>query len=175
MIRLKTIDKVLAKIEQWLIMALLTLMVTLTFLHVALRALYRYAHFQWANIFLGHVDWTEILVRLLVLWITLLGASLLTRDNRHIKIDLMSTLLPVKWQPLRESILSIGCVLISAFMLKASIEFLKIEISFGGQLFQGFPSWLGQMIIPIGFSLILFRFLLRSIDHTVAFFRGDRV
>ncbi len=173
MIRLKAIDEVLAKIEHWLIIAFLTLMVTLTFLHVALRALYRYAHLQWANTLLGYVDWTEIIVRLLVLWITLLGASLLTRENRHIKIDLMSTLLPVKWQPLRESILSTGCVLITAFMLKASIEFLKIEISYGAQSFQGFPSWLGEMIIPIGFSLILFRFLLRSIHHTLTFFRGN--
>jgi TRAP-type C4-dicarboxylate transport system permease small subunit len=171
---LRIIDTTIARLEKWVIVVLLTLMVTLTFLHVTLRALYRYVHLQWANTLLGHVDWTEIFVRLLVLWVTFLGASLLTRDHRHIKIDIMSAILPQKWQPLRESILSLGCVLICALMLQASINFLQIELSFGGSLFPGFPSWLGQMIIPTGFSLILFRFILRTIDQTIIFFRGKQ-
>ncbi|MBN1851039.1 MAG: TRAP transporter small permease [Deltaproteobacteria bacterium] len=169
---LKIIDTIISKLERWLIITLLSAMVTLTFLHVSLRALYRYAHLQWANEFLGFIDWTEIFVRLMVLWITFLGASLLTRDGKHIKIDLMSTLLPKKWQPFREAFLSIGCVLICIFLLKASVAFLMIERSFGGVLFLGLPSWFGQMIIPVGFSLILFRFILRIIYQSIDLLRG---
>ena len=174
MILLKTIDKAIARIEGWLIIASVTLMVSLTFLHVILRALYRYANLQWANMLLGTIDWTEILVRLLVLWVTFFGASLLTRDNKHIKIDLMSSILPLKWQPVRELILSLGSMLICILMLKASIDYIKIEISFGGQLFPGFPIWAGQWVIPAGFALILFRFLLRGIEQTLMLFRGQQ-
>jgi TRAP-type C4-dicarboxylate transport system permease small subunit len=53
-------------------------------------------------------------------------------------------------------------------MLKASISYVRMEASFGGDLFAGLPNWIGQLILPIGFSLILFRFLLRAVDETVA-------
>ena len=71
---LRLIDKGLAKVEGWLIVIFLGLMVTLTFLQVILRALYTHGHVQWANAIMGQVDWTEPFVRLLVLWITFLGA-----------------------------------------------------------------------------------------------------
>jgi len=50
------------------------------------------------------VDWFEPFVRLLVLWLTFLGASLITKENKHIKIDLMGSLLPDKWLPFRDII-----------------------------------------------------------------------
>ncbi len=171
---LRSIDKILARVEGWLIVIFLSLMVTLTFFHVILRALYTHAHFKWANVILGQVDWTEPFVRLLVLWITFLGASLLTSDNRHIKIDLMPAILPPQWLPFRELFLSMVCVLISFIMLKASIYYVKIEMEFGGHLFLELPTWVGQLILPIGFSMILFRFFLRGIDQVLEILRGDR-
>jgi TRAP-type C4-dicarboxylate transport system permease small subunit len=119
---------------------------------------------------MGHLDWSESLVRLLVLWLTFLGASLLTGENRHIKIDLFSTLLPQKWLPLREFILSIVCILISAIMFTVCVNYVKMEMEFGGTLFLRLPNWMGQLILPAGFLFILFRFCLRAIDqgHEIA-------
>jgi TRAP-type C4-dicarboxylate transport system permease small subunit len=167
---LKWLDKQLAVIEGWLIVAFLWFMVVLTFAQVCLRGLYTHAHLRWANILMGHMDWSESFVRLLVLWLTFLGASLLTGENKHIKIDLFSTLLPKKWLPLREFVLSIVCILISAIMFKVCIDYIKIEMEFGGTLFLDLPNWVGQLILPAGFALILFRFLVRAIDqgHEIA-------
>jgi len=164
---LRLIDKGLAKVEGWLIVVFLGLMVTLTFLQVIFRALYTHGHVQWANAIMGEVDWAEPFVRLLVLWITFLGASLLTGDNKHIKIDLTSAILPVKWLPFRELILSMVCVLISALMIKASLSYVKMEMAFGGSLFLALPTWVGQLILPAGFSVILFRFFLRGIEEVL--------
>lgn len=169
---LKTIDKALARIEGWLIVLFLWSMVLLAFVQIILRTLYTHAHMQWANFILGQVDWAEPCARLLVLWITFLGASLVTGDNKHIKIDLMSAILPPKWLPVRELVLSTACVLISALMLKASIDYVRLEFTFGGQLFLKLPTWIGQLIIPVGFSLILFRFLLRGMEQVIGIFRG---
>jgi TRAP-type C4-dicarboxylate transport system permease small subunit len=173
---LSYIDRGLARVEGWLIVSFLSLMVAFTFFQVILRALYTYAHIQWANDILGHVDWTEPFVRLLVLWLTFLGASLITGENKHIKIDLMSTMLPSRWQPFRELLLSFVCILVSALLLKASIDYVRMEMEFGGQLFLKVPSWIGQLILPIGFLLILFRFFLRGIDQAVEILRvrGDK-
>ena len=171
---LRLIDKALAKVEGWLIIIFLGLMVTLTFSQVILRSLYTHAHIQWANFILGQVDWADPMARLLVLWITFLGASLLTGDNRHIKIDLLPNLVPSKWLPLRELILSVVCVLICAIMLKASLGYIRLEITYGGHLFLQLPTWVGQLILPAGFSLVLFRFLLRAMEQGLKIFRGCR-
>ena len=127
---LRWIDKALARIEGWLIITLLWLMVTLTFVQVCLRGLYTHAHLQWANSLMGYLDWSEPFVRLLVLWLTFLGASLITGDNKHIKIDLFSTLLSPKGERTRELLLSLVCVVISAIMVKACIDYIKMEMEF---------------------------------------------
>lgn len=169
---LRYIDKIIARAERWLIVCSLGIMVILTFFNVILRALYTHAHIQWANTILGQVDWTETLVRLLILWVTFLGASLLTGDNRHIKIDIMTPMLSKKFLPIREALLSLVCVIICIILLKASIDYIRIEMEFGGELFYGLPIWLGQIILPIGFSVILFRFLLLMITSTIKSIQG---
>jgi TRAP-type C4-dicarboxylate transport system permease small subunit len=160
---LKWIDKNLIKFEGWLIIAFLSLMVILTFIQVVLRGLYTHAHLTWANSLMGQLDWSEPFVRLLVLWLTFLGASLLTGENKHIRIDLLSTLIPAKWLPLRELILSLVCIFISAIMLKVCTDYIKMEMTFGENIFLHLPSWIAQLILPAGFAVILFRFLLRAI------------
>ena len=169
---LKWVDKNIALLEGWLIITLLWLMVIFTFIQVCLRGLYTHGHFQWANALMGHLDWSEPFVRLLVLWLTFLGASLVTRENKHIKIDLFSSFLPSKLMPVRELVLSLVCVLISSIMLKVSIDYFKMEIEFGGTIFLQFPSWAGEIIIPVGFALILFRFVIRTIDSGAEIIRS---
>lgn len=169
---LKGIERGLARLEGWLIVLFLTLMVALTFLQVILRAISSHMHLYWANALMGALDWSEPFVRLLVLWLTFLGASLLTRENKHIRIDLMSELLPPGWQPFRDWFLSAACVIVLAFALKASIDYIRVEMTFGGSLFLSIPTWIAQAIIPVGFATILFRFLLRTLEKGNIMFRG---
>ena len=169
---LKSINHFLKKIEIFLVVIFLSLMVLFTFLNVIFRALYTHFQLQWANDVLGKMDWSEPFVRLLVLWITFLGASLLTDDKNHIKIDLMPALLPQKWLPLRELLLSMICVFVSALMIRSSISYIRIEMAFGGRLFLGLPTWIGQMILPVGFLMILFRFFLRGVEQILEMVRN---
>jgi len=172
MIFLKWFDSALARIEGWLIIVFLWCMVVFTFIQVCLRDLYTHGHFQWANSLMGHLDWSEPFVRLLVLWLTFLGASLVTREGKHIKIDLFSSLLPAKLLPVRGFILSIVCVIISGLMIKVSVGYIKMEMEFGGTIFAYFPAWMGELIIPVGFALILFRFLLNAIEQGIEIARS---
>jgi TRAP-type C4-dicarboxylate transport system permease small subunit len=164
---LKSLDRAVGKAERILVIASLALMVLLTFLNIILRTLYSHAHLQWANNVLGQVDWTEPFVRLLVLWITFLGASLITGENRHIRIDVVGSFISSRWSPYREIILSIGCLIICSLMLKASIEYIGIEMDFGSYLFLMIPSWICQLIIPAGFSMMIFRFFIRAIEQAL--------
>jgi len=169
---LKHIDNLLARVEGWMIVLLLWLMVILTFVQVGLRGLYTYGHFQWANTLLGHIDWSGPLVRLLVLWLTFLGASLLTKEGKHIKIDLFSSLLPERWLPIREILLASVCVLISAIMFKVCVDYIKMEMAFGGMTLFNLPAWLGQIIMPAGFAILFFRFLIRALNEGIRAVRG---
>jgi len=170
---LERIDKAIARFEGWLLVVFLSLMVILTFVQVMLRSLYIYAHLGWANTLMGSLDWSELFVRLLVLWVTFLGASLVTRENKHIKIDLLTHLMPATWSPYRELLLSVSGAIVSALMIRASLFYIHTEISFGGSVFLSVPTWVGQLILPAGFSLICFRFLLRTMASALQIL-GDR-
>lgn len=171
---LRSIDKAIGRLEGWLIVAFLGTMVTLTFVQVLLRALHRHAHMGWANALVGQIDWSEPLVRLLVLWTAFLGASLITGENKHIKIDILSDLLPRRWLPLRELLLSIACMVVAVLMVKASMGYIRMEMTFGARPFLGIPTWLGQIILPAGFSLLLFRFLVRGLEQAILLLEGNR-
>jgi C4-dicarboxylate transporter DctQ subunit len=149
---LRFIDNALARVEGWLIVIFLGLMVASTLVQ----------------------DWAEPFARLLVLWLTFLGASLVTGEGKHIKIDLLSSLLPRKSLPFRELVLSIVSALICALLLVASWDYVTLEMSFGGHLFLKIPTWVGQLILPAGFSMILFRFLLRGLEQLLEIFRGAK-
>lgn len=171
---LRFLDRLIARIEGGFIIAFLTGMLGFTFLQVILRAFYTFGHFQWANLLLGHIDWGEPFSRLAVLWITFLGASLLTGENRHIKIDIASGLLPPRWLPFREIILCLAAALVCGLMFKASLHYLALETGSGSVLFLGIPVWLTRLILPIGFGLILFRLLLRGLEEYLILMRGTR-
>ena len=170
---LARIDKAIARFEGWLLIIFLSLMVSLTSLQVILRSIYIHAHLGWANDLMGALDWSELFVRLLVLWVSFLGASLVTRENKHIKIDLLTHLMPATWSPYRELLLSVSGAVVSAFMIRASLFYIHTEMSFGGSVFLNVPTWVGQMIMPAGFSLICFRFLLRAMTSALQIL-GDR-
>lgn len=171
---LKSIDAALARVEGWLVTLFLWCMVVLTFVQVCLRGLYTHGRLHWANVWMGYLDWSEPLVRLLVLWLTFLGASLLTRDGRHIKIDLFSALLSPRWMPVREVALSIAGIIICALMFWVCVGYLKIEVEFGKSMFLRIPGWIGQLILPAGFLTILFRLVLALIHQAGTLYSGAR-
>ena len=173
MILLQLIDRILTRIEGWLIIAMLSLMVIFTFFQVVLRGLYTHGHLSWANTLMGQIDWSEPLVRLLILWITFLGASLLTRDGKHIHIDLFASILPQRWVPLRDSLLCMASAAICAIMIKVSMDYLSMEMEFGGSMFLDLPTWTGQIILPAGFALLSTRFVLRAIDRGIQSVRSN--
>lgn len=168
---LARIDKAIARFEGWLLILFLSLMVSLTFVQVLLRSLFIYAHVGWANDLMGGIDWAEPFVRLLVLWVTFLGASLVTGENKHIKIDLLTQVIPAPWRPPLDVVLSLTGALVTALMLKASVFYVSTEMSFGGELFLGIPTWIGQLILPLGFLLICLRFLVRGLSSALGILR----
>ncbi len=151
---LSTIDKSLARLENSLIVILLTAMVLMAFLQVLLR-----------NLFETGILWGDIFLRHLVLWVGFIGASLATRQEKHIKIDVLSQVTSQRLVPVIRIIVDMVTIFVCIVLAKAGWDFVAYEIEAKNILFNDIPSWIFQIIIPIGFGLIAFRFLLNLIGE----------
>lgn len=161
---LKTIDRMVARLE-WLCIALFILiLVWFTFLQVVLRALSIQAGSLWAHEVLVALNWSDPLVRVLVLWLTFVGASLLTREGHHIRIDLLFSLSHPVCLALRDCLIHLVSAFLCGLMVWVCLNYLQMEREFGGTWFLGIPAWVAQVILPVGFGLLGFRFSIRMME-----------
>ncbi len=151
---LKKIDVSLTFFENSLIVIILGAMVLLAFLQVLLR-----------NVFETGILWGDIFLRHLVLWVGFLGASLATREEKHISIDILTRVIAKKFVPLVKLLVDAVAIIVSVWLAKAGYVFLKFEIEANTILFKNIPAWYFQLIIPVGFGLIGLRFLLKFIEQ----------
>lgn len=148
------LDSGLYYLENSIILVTLGSMVILSFLQVLLR-----------NFFDTGLLWGDILLRHLVLWVGFVGASLATREEKHINVDILTKLISPRIVPFIKFCVHLFAILICSVLAKASWIFLTFEIEAGTVIFLNIPAWYIQIILPIGFALIGFRFLLKIMDQ----------
>ena len=107
--------------------------------------------------------WADPFLRVLVLWITMLGAMVATREGRHIAIDLLSRYLPKDWLAWLTLVNGIAGSAISAFVAWYSLDLVIIEYEGQETAFADVPVWLCQSIMPFGFAIMSIRFLLTGV------------
>ncbi|MBN1397553.1 MAG: TRAP transporter small permease [Bacteroidetes bacterium] len=149
---LKSVDSFLNKIEGALLVFLLLVMLFMAFGQVVLR-----------NFFSGGIVWGDILLRHLVLWIGFLGAALATSSERHLNIDILTRYLPERLKGAVATLSNIFAAAICCLLLCASLTFIEFEISNNNTVFEEIPSWYAQIIIPVGFGLLTFHFIIRAV------------
>ncbi len=108
------------------------------------------------------VPWAEELARYLMIWAGFLGASIATRQRRHLKIDLLPRLLPADSKA--KSVVVRSASFISAgfcfFLVKVGLDFVSNSMKFGRTSTSlGVPIWLVQLSIPLTLFIIACRFL----------------
>jgi TRAP-type C4-dicarboxylate transport system permease small subunit len=146
--RFKNVFSFLNRLEEILLDSFLILMVLLGLLQIVFR-----------NVLSIGLYWIDPLLRHLVLWVALLGASAATRENRHIAIDLFSGRLgPRSRSIIQACIYCISAAICFLFVLPA-IRFVVSEYEVGKPLAFGIPIWISQSIIPVMLTIIGLRFL----------------
>ncbi len=144
--------KLLHRIEDSLLAGLLGAMILLAGLQILLR-----------NFFDAGLLWIDPLLRILVLWLGLLGAAVATRNDRHIRIDLLSRRLGAKadrWLAVATDQASGWTCLAVAWF---SLRWIHLDFADGLTAFARVPAWLVESIVPVAFALMGVRFLLRSV------------
>ena len=149
---LHQIKQRLSLIENSLLVLLLTGMILLATFQIVLRN-------GWAT----GLSWADPTLRVAVLWITLLGAMAATRDDNHIKIDLLSRFLTERWKIYIQLLTDLFSAFICGLLTWHGSRFVYFEWQDGSILFASVPAWICELIIPLGFGVMALRFLVNGL------------
>jgi TRAP-type C4-dicarboxylate transport system permease small subunit len=147
--------RLIHRLEDWLLVLMLSAMIGLACLQILSR-----------NFFDVGFVWIDPFLRVLVLWLGLIGATVASRDNRHIRIDLLSRFFNKNTHRLLQS----GVGFFSTFicLVIAWFGFAWIEMDYHDGLtgVAGIPAWMLEIVIPLSFALIGVRYLTMSVCWT---------
>lgn len=141
-------------IENSLLIALLALMVSLAGAQILFR-----------NLFDSSIFGVDQLLRLLVLWVALLGAVAASRNAKHIGVDVISRWLPVRQRVGAHALTDFFTVTVCALLAWQAWRFVQSERAVREMAFGAFPVWIAQLILPAAFALIALRYLLLLVHH----------
>jgi len=150
--RLNRLVTRLRQLEDLLLALLLTAMILLATSQILLRNLWDYG-----------LSWGDPTLRLMVLWVTLLGAMAATRDNNHIRIDLLTRYLPDTTGRIARRLTDGFTALVCALLAWHAARFVGFEYQDGNRFLDLLPIWPFQLVMPIGFAIIALRLLLCSL------------
>ncbi len=142
------------KVEEGILVGLLLVMISTAVFQIFLR-----------NFFDSGIVWGDSLVRVLVLWIGLIGAMVASRTDNHISIDILSRYLPARIKRFTTLVVHVFTALVTGTMAWVSIRFVKMEMADNLMGVASVPAWVCESIIPIAFAVISLRYTLFSINH----------
>ncbi|MEJ2453315.1 MAG: TRAP transporter small permease [Candidatus Thiodiazotropha sp.] len=145
---LNRLKQLLIRLEEGLLVLMLSAMILLATWQILVRNLFDYGFF-----------WADPALRMMVLWLALLGAIAATRDDRHIRIDLVSRFLSARGKAWVQIINDLFSAVVCGLIAWHAGRLVYFEWQDGSELFGGLPAWLGESIIPLGFGLMALRFL----------------
>lgn len=151
---LRSLDRVLYKIEYGFLVAALGAMVLLAFTQVMLR-----------NVFGTGLVWADTIIRHLVLWVGFIGAALATSEQRHISIDALTKFLSPRIKHIVSVFTGLFALVVCLFLAAAAWTYLEDERAHGGELVLSIPTWVAQVIIPAGYVLIAVHFLVKVVEN----------
>lgn len=149
---LKPLINSLHWLEDTALISALASMLTLAIIQIVLR-----------NFFDSGFLWAESSLRILVLWVAVLGAMVATRENNHINIDALSRYVPENLQPAIRLLTSLFAAVICGTVAWHSFVFVQFEYEDQTIAFASVPTWACQSILPFGFAVMAFRFVYSAI------------
>ncbi len=104
------------------------------------------------------IEGASTLVQHLTLAVGMLGAAVAARERRLLTLA-VTPLLAGRYAGAAALVSSSIAAAISVLLSLAAIEFVAIEREAGNTLISGFPVWIAQIPLPVGFALIAVRLI----------------
>ena len=109
--------------------------------------------------------WGDILVRVMVLWVGLIGAMVAARRNQHISIDIVSRMLPQRLKTIVNFVLNLFAAVVCGIVAYASLWLVRLEYIDGAIAFGSIPTWILESIIPFSFAVMALRYLVLMLSE----------
>ncbi|MEW6647252.1 MAG: TRAP transporter small permease [Pseudomonadota bacterium] len=109
------------------------------------------------------VVWADPLLRVMVLWVGLLGAMAATRHNNHITVDVLSRFLSPRLKRISQWLTGLFASGVCAVLAWHGARFVAMEYEAGTLVFAGMPAWCCELIIPLGFGVMALRFFVVTV------------
>ena len=149
-------------IETTLLVGMLTAMMVLAVSQIVMREVFNTTGFVWA----------DGLIRLIVLWLALVGSIAACRENRHIRIDALSHILPDKAIRIVRIGVDLFAAIVCGILAVQAWRYLQIDIEYEVKVLVDTPAWIAHSIMPVAFALISYRFLIATAQQLRDFASG---
>jgi len=108
------------------------------------------------------LSWADELVKIIVLWLAMVGSIAAARDNKHIRIDLITHVLSGPVVAWAKVIVDLFATIVCAVIGWHAYRLIREEMSWGDTIFTDVPLWLMHAIVPLAFVLLSYQFLVRT-------------
>lgn len=117
--------------------------------------------------------WAGEFIRILVLWLAMVGAVAACRDNRHIRIDAISHLLSDRAVAGARVLVDIFAAGVCAVIAWHSWRYMQEEIYYEDTVLADTPAWIAHVIVPVAFALLSYRFLVGAAQTVARMYVDD--
>ena len=156
-------DTKISQIETILVTILLALMILMAFSQIVLR-----------NFFASGIDWSDALIRYLVVWVAFVGAAIATREGKHITINILSRRFTGAGTFAIQALANFVSAVVCSLLTVAAAKFIWFEAQMGGTAFLDLPAWIPELIMPIVFGLMTLRFGMAVIECGIRIAEGGK-
>ena len=146
--------RVVEALEDGLLIVLLAGMILLAASQIVVR-----------NVFGGGLLWADPSLRIMVLWVGLIGAMVATRYDKQISVDVVSRFLPKRARAGVRVITDLFTFGVSAFVAWSAYRLVMDDRAAGTTLFASVPLWVCEAILPLAFAVIALRYLVYTVQH----------
>ena len=111
--------------------------------------------------------WGGELVRLMVLWLAMVGSIAACRENRHIRIDAISHLLSDRAVGIVRMLVDTFAAVVCGIIAWNAWRYLQLEIEFEDTVLIDTPAWIAHVVVPVAFALLSYQFMVSVLQTAV--------
>lgn len=117
--------------------------------------------------------WADELLKILVLWVALVGSVATSRGRRHLRIDLLSHYVPERYARVPVLAVDLFAAVVCGLIAWHSARYVLLTVEFGDTVLLDVPAWMAQGVLPVAFALMTYRFALYGLKELLAVFGGN--
>lgn len=139
-------------VEDGMLVLLLAAMIIIAAVQILLR-----------NVWDTGFAWGDPLLRIMVLWVGLLGAMIATRKDNHISIDILTRYLSARSKRVTGLVSDLFTLCVCTVLTYHGARFVMQDQEAVVIAFSGLPAWWFELVIPVGFAVMSLRYAARCV------------